>query len=89
MTGVQTCALPISAGVEPGVNLKPVGAGGGEIRGVRIDPKSVKVGVQVIQSTIVRTVPLTVDVTGVPDTGYRVSSVTTSPTTVQIWSGLS
>ena len=74
----------LTAGVEPGVNLKPVGAGGGEIRGVRIDPPSVKVSVQVIQSTIVRTVPLTVDVTGVPDTGYRVSSVTTSPSTVQI-----
>ncbi|MDA0301312.1 MAG: CdaR family protein [Chloroflexi bacterium] len=74
----------LTAGVEPGVNLKPVGAGGGEIRGVRIEPQTVKVGVQVIQSTIVRTVPLTVDVTGVPDTGYRVSSVTTSPATVQI-----
>jgi YbbR domain-containing protein len=74
----------LTAGVEPGVNLKPVGAGGGEIRGVRIDPKTVKVGVQVIQSTIVRTVPLTVDVSGVPDTGYRVSSVSTSPSTVQI-----
>ncbi|RLT33723.1 MAG: hypothetical protein DWI58_21600 [Chloroflexi bacterium] len=74
----------LTAGVEPGVNLKPVGAGGGEIRGVRIDPKTVKVGVQVIQSTIVRTVPLTVDVTGVPDTGYRVASVSTSPSTIQI-----
>ncbi|MGE3855993.1 MAG: YbbR-like domain-containing protein [Dehalococcoidia bacterium] len=74
----------LTAGVEPGVNLKAVGAGGGEIRGVRIDPPTVKVSVQVIQSTIVRTVPLTVDVTGVPDTGYRVSSVTTSPSTVQI-----
>ena len=74
----------LTAGVEPGVNLKPFGAGGGEIRGVRIDPQTVKVGVQVIQSTIVRTVPLTVDVMGVPDTGYRVSSVTTSPSTVQI-----
>lgn len=74
----------LTAGVEPGVNLKPVGAGGGEIRGVRIEPQTVKVGVQVIQSTIVRTVPLTVDVSGVPDTGYRVSSVTTSPATVQI-----
>ena len=74
----------LTAGVEPGVNLKPVGAGGGEIRGVRIEPKTVKVGVQVIQSTIVRTVPLTVDVTGVPDTGYRVASVSTSPSTIQI-----
>lgn len=74
----------LTAGVEPGVNLKAVGAGGGEIRGVRIDPPTVKVGVQVIQSTIVRTVPLTVDITGVPDTGFRISSVTTSPSTVQI-----
>lgn len=74
----------LTAGVEPGVKLKPVGAGGGEIRGVRIEPANVKVGVQVIQSTIIRTVPLTVDVTGVPDTGYRVSSVATSPSTIQI-----
>jgi len=74
----------LTAGVEPAVNLKPVGAGGGEIRGVRIDPPTVKVGVQVIQSTIVRTVPLTVDVTGVPDTGFRISSVSTSPATVQL-----
>ena len=74
----------LTAGVEPGVQLKAVGAGGGEIRGVRIEPATLKVGVQVIQSTIVRTVPLTVDLTGTPDTGFRVSSVTTSPTTVQI-----
>ena len=74
----------LTVGVEPAVNLKPLGAGGGEIRGVRIDPGTVKVGVQVIQSTIVRTVPLTVDVTGVPDAGYRISSVGTSPGTVQI-----
>ncbi|MFA7249249.1 MAG: CdaR family protein [Dehalococcoidia bacterium] len=74
----------LTAGVEPSVQLKPVGAGGGEIRGVRIEPGTVKVGVQVIQSTIIRTVPLTVDVSGAPDTGYRVSSVATSPATVQI-----
>ncbi len=74
----------LTAGVEPGVQLKALGVGGGEIRGVRIDPGTLKVGVQVIQSTIVRTVALAVDVTGAPDTGYRVASVTTSPTTVQI-----
>ena len=74
----------LTAGVEPGVHLKAIGAGGGEVRGVRIDPATARVAVQVIQSTIVRTVPLTVDVTGVPDRGYRVSSVTTSPSTVQI-----
>ena len=74
----------LMAGVEPAVQLKAVGAGGSEVRGVRIEPTTVKVGVRVIQSTIVRTVPLAVDVSGVPDTGYRVASVTTSPTTVQI-----
>lgn len=74
----------LTAGVEPAVQLKAVGAGGGEVRGVRIEPATVKIGVQVIQSTIVRTVPLAVEVSGAPDTGYRIASVTTSPTTVQI-----
>ena len=74
----------LTAGVESGVTLKPQGAGGGEIRGVRLDPTNVKVNVQVIQTTIVRTVPLAVDVVGVPEPGYRVASVLASPITVQI-----
>lgn len=74
----------LTVGVEAGVTMKPLGAGGGEIRGVRIEPATVKVATQVIQSTIVRTVPLTVDVVGEPDTGYRVSAVRTAPVTVRI-----
>ena len=74
----------LTTGVEASVALKPQGAGGGEIRGVRVEPATVKVNVDVIQSTIVRTVPLEVGVVGVPEAGYRVASVVASPITVQI-----
>ena len=74
----------LTTGVEASVTLRPQGAGGGEIRGVRIEPPTVKVNVDVIQSTIVRTVPLEVGVVGVPEAGYRVASVVASPITVQI-----
>ena len=74
----------LTAGVEASMTLRPQGAGGGEIRGVRVDPAMVKVNVQVTQTTIVRTVPLGVEVIGFPGAGYRVASVVASPLTVQI-----
>lgn len=74
----------LTAGVETNVTLRPQGAGGGEIRGVRLEPPAASVSVQVIQSTIVRTVPLTVEVSGTPDRGYQVTGVSTAPVTVQV-----
>lgn len=74
----------LTVGVDQGVTLRPLGGGGSEIRGVRIDPISVRVTLAITQSTIVRTVPLTVAVMGTPAAGYRVTGVSTSPPAVQV-----
>ncbi len=74
----------LTVNLDQNVTLKPLGSGGSEILGVRIEPATVRVGVEVFQSTIVRTVPLTVDVTGTPATGFRVSSVSISPPAIQV-----
>src|SRR5690606_884390 len=70
---VNVTGLTVS--VEQTVSLKPLGAGGSEIRGVRLDPATVRVSLDVNQSTLVRTVPLTVEVSGSPAPGFRVTSV--------------
>jgi len=74
----------LTVGVEQTVELKPLGAGGSEIRGVRIEPVSLRVGLEVTQSTIVRTVPLSVEVIGSPAPGFRVSGVDSSPPAVRV-----
>lgn len=74
----------LTVDVDPAVSLVARGAGGGEIRGVRIAPESVRVNVQVIQRTLFRTLPLTVRVTGEPAVGYRLANVTISPAAVQV-----
>ncbi len=74
----------LTVGLEQTVALKPLGAGGAEIRGVRIDPATVRVDLAITQSTIVRTVPLTVQVVGSPAPGFRVSAVSTTPSAVQV-----
>ena len=51
---------------------------------MRIEPSTLRVAVEVFQSTIVRTVPLTVEVTGTPAAGFRVSSVSISPPAIQV-----
>ncbi|MQC47813.1 MAG: hypothetical protein DWG77_01830 [Chloroflexi bacterium] len=74
----------LTVNLDQTVPLKPIGSGGSEILGVRIEPATVRVGVEVFQSTIIRTVPLTVDVTGTPAAGFRVSSVSLSPPAIQV-----
>ncbi|MQC18754.1 MAG: hypothetical protein DWG80_06755 [Chloroflexi bacterium] len=74
----------LTVNLEQTVTLKPLGAGGSEILGVRIEPSTLRVAVEVFQSTIVRTVPLTVEVTGTPAAGFRVSSVSISPPAIQV-----
>lgn len=74
----------LTVGVEQTVALTPLGAGGSLIRGVTLDPTSVRVAVAVTQSTIVRTVPLTVEVIGTPASGFRVTAVASSPPAVQV-----
>ena len=83
---VNVTGLTVS--VEQTVPLKPLGAGGSEIRGVRLDPASVRVALDVNQSTIVRTVPLTVEVSGTPAPGFRVTSVSIAPPAVQVQGAL-
>ncbi|MDA1185243.1 MAG: CdaR family protein [Acidobacteria bacterium] len=79
---VQVTGLTV--GLEQAVLLKPLGAGGAEIRGVRLEPESVRVAVEINQSTLVRTLPLTVEIVGNPDPGFRVTSVLTSPAAIQV-----
>jgi len=83
---VNVTGLTVS--VEQTVPLKPLGAGGSEIRGVRLDPATMRVSLDVNQSTIVRTVPLTVEVSGSPAPGFRVTSVSVSPPAVQVQGAL-
>ncbi|MCA9847630.1 MAG: hypothetical protein KC461_12540 [Dehalococcoidia bacterium] len=83
---VNVTGLTVS--VEQTVSLKPLGAGGSEIRGVRIEPTTVRVALEVNQSTIVRTVPLTVEVSGTPAPGFRVTSVSIAPPAVQVQGAL-
>lgn len=79
---MQVTGLTVS--VEQTISLIPRGAGGGEIRGVRLEPSTMRVALEVNQSTIVRTVPLTVEVNGTPAPGFRVTSVSVSPPAVQV-----
>lgn len=74
----------LTVGVDQTVPLQPQGAGGAEIRGVRLDPPSMRVSVDIVQRTLARTVPLTVEVVGEPDPGYRVTGVTISPSTTEV-----
>lgn len=83
---VNVTGLTVS--VEQTVPLKPLGAGGSEIGGVRIEPTTMRVMLEVNQSTIQRTVPLTVDVSGTPAAGFRVTSVNVSPPAIQVQGAL-
>jgi YbbR domain-containing protein len=74
----------LTVGVDQSVSLKPQGSGGAEIRGVRLEPAGVRLAVDVIQSTVVRTVPLSAAVIGEPEPGYRVSAIVVSPAAVQV-----
>lgn len=74
----------LTLGVEQTVTLIPRGVGGGEIRGVTLDPPAVRVAVDIRQSTLVRTLALRVDVEGAPASGYRVVNVVVSPATVTV-----
>ncbi len=77
VTGL-TVSLPQS------VELTPQGAGGGEVRGVRVDPPTARINVEVLQTTLTRPIPLTPVVTGEPAGGFRISGVAAFPSTVQV-----
>lgn len=77
VTGL-TVSLPQS------VDLTPQGAGGGDVRGVRVDPASTRVNVEVLQTTLTRPLPLIPTIIGEPAGGYRVIGIATLPTTVSV-----
>ncbi len=66
------------------VDLTARGEAGGEILGVRIDPPSLGVAVDVVQTTLSRTLPVEVRIAGDPAPGYRVVGVTVRPSTVVV-----
>jgi YbbR domain-containing protein len=66
------------------VSLIPRGAGGGEIRGVGLDPPALRVSVEIRQSTLVRALPLRARTDNAPAAGYRVANVVVSPATISV-----
>ena len=76
--------IGLTVGIEESARLVPVGAGGGEIRGVAVDPPVTRVSVAVEQSTLTRTLPLEVALLGDPAAGYRIADIAVSPSTVQV-----
>jgi len=74
----------LTGGVEQTVTLVPRGAGGGEIRGVTLEPSTARVGVEIRRSTLIRSLPLRVEVDGAPAPGYWVTNVVISPATITV-----
>lgn len=66
------------------VTVVPRGAGGGEIRGVTLDPLIVRVDVEIRRSTLIRALSLWPNVDGAPAPGYRVTNVVVSPATITV-----
>jgi YbbR domain-containing protein len=73
----------LTVGLEQSVRLVPAQSGG-EIRGVTVRPNTINVSVEVLQSTLTRTLPLEAQITGQPAPGYRISGVRVTPSTVQV-----
>lgn len=66
------------------VALVPRGAGGGEIRGVSLDPPSLSVSIEIRRSTLVQALPLRARTDNAPAAGYRVTNVVVSPATISV-----
>lgn len=77
---VTGLTLPISRTV----SLVPRGAGGGEIRGVSLDPPSLSVSIEIRRSTLVQALPLRARTDNAPAAGYRVANVVVSPSTISV-----
>jgi YbbR domain-containing protein len=82
VTGL-TVSLPVS------VDLVPEGSSGGEVRGVQVNPPSVRVSVEVEQTTLTRPIPLTPTLIGEPAGGFRVTGVAVFPPTLDVRGPLS
>ncbi|MDA0353735.1 MAG: CdaR family protein [Chloroflexi bacterium] len=74
----------LNLGIEQTVTIVPRGAGGGEIRGVTLEPSTARVGVEIRQSTLVRTLPFRIEVKGAPAPGFRIANLVISPATITV-----
>ncbi|HIE84234.1 MAG TPA: hypothetical protein EYQ00_10490 [Dehalococcoidia bacterium] len=57
---------------------------GSEIGGISISPPSTEVNVEITRNLSIRQVPVSISVSGIPKSGYRVTDVRTYPTVVEI-----
>ena len=74
----------LTVGIGLTVNLAPRGEGGGEIRGVRLDPATLRVAVEVEQTELERLLPLQPAVAGEPAPGYRITAISVLPPTARV-----
>ena len=74
----------LTVGFEQNVELVPRGDGDGEIRGLTVDPPSVRVSVAVRQTVVTKTLPFAVELLGEPASGYRVSGVAIQPGVIEV-----
>ena len=74
----------LSLGLDQTVSLTPRGARGGDVVGVRMDPPSLRVTVDVQQTVLTRTLPLAAVITGEPALGFRVTGVDVQPSTATV-----
>ena len=70
--------------VEQEVSLVPRATGGGEIRGISLDPPTLLVSIEIRQNTLTRALPLRASTVGAPAPGYRISAVAVSPATINV-----
>lgn len=77
--GADVNVTGLTVGLSQTLQLVARGAGGGEIRGVSIDPPDIRIDVEIEQTTLTRVVPLDVELVGEPAPGYRVSGVQIQP----------
>lgn len=57
---------------------------GSEIGGISITPPSTEVNVEITRNLSIRQVPVSISVSGIPKSGYRISDVRTYPSVVEI-----
>jgi YbbR domain-containing protein len=74
----------LTVGLEQSVSLVPRGEGAGEIRGVTLDPPSLRVAIEVEQTILQRLLPLRTSITGEPAAGYRITDIRVDPPAARV-----
>ena len=77
--GADINVTGLTVGLSQSLRLVARGAGGGEIRGITIEPANVLIEVEIEQTVLTRTVPLDVELIGQPAPGYRVDGFQIQP----------